>query len=181
MYQIVVAYDFSASAESALERAVALAAHREHQLLHVVAALSNRRGLDLGSDGAIAFESSADRVQEAISERVGDALADQGVAQLDFYVHARRGRPAGEILGLAAEVGADIIIVGSHGRVGVERLLLGSVSEHVVREARCPVMVVRAKTYLDGELLAVIQHERAAAANVPHRYHYADRAVRALT
>jgi len=43
----------------------------------------------------------------------------------------------------AADRGADVIVVGTHGRTGVKRLFLGSVSEHVVRRAPCPVLVVR--------------------------------------
>jgi nucleotide-binding universal stress UspA family protein len=46
---------------------------------------------------------------------------------------------------MAADVGADVIVVGSHGRGAIERLLLGSVSEQVVRHAPCPVLVVRPK------------------------------------
>jgi nucleotide-binding universal stress UspA family protein len=43
----------------------------------------------------------------------------------------------------AADRGADVIVVGTHGRTGLKRLFLGSVSEHVVRRAPCPVLVVR--------------------------------------
>ncbi len=46
---------------------------------------------------------------------------------------------------MAEEIGADVIVVGSHGRGAIERLLLGSVSEQVVRHAPCPVLVVRPK------------------------------------
>ena len=42
-----------------------------------------------------------------------------------------------------AEVGADIIVIGSHGRTGLSRLLMGSVAEHVVRKAGCPVLTVK--------------------------------------
>jgi universal stress protein A len=44
---------------------------------------------------------------------------------------------------VAADLGVDVIVVGSHGKTGFGRLLLGSVSEHVVRHAPCPVLVVR--------------------------------------
>ncbi|HUU33011.1 MAG TPA: universal stress protein [Vicinamibacterales bacterium] len=56
----------------------------------------------------------------------------------------RGGHPAREILAASAEIQADLIVLGSHGRGGVEHLLLGSVAEKVMRKAECPVMVVPA-------------------------------------
>jgi nucleotide-binding universal stress UspA family protein len=55
------------------------------------------------------------------------------------------GDPATEILKAATEWPADIIVLGSHGRTGVSRVLLGSVAEAVTRHAPCPVLVVRAR------------------------------------
>jgi nucleotide-binding universal stress UspA family protein len=57
--------------------------------------------------------------------------------------HPRLGRPYAEIVQLAEEQDAGIVVVGSTGQGGVRRALLGSVSESVVRHARCPVLVVR--------------------------------------
>jgi nucleotide-binding universal stress UspA family protein len=54
------------------------------------------------------------------------------------------GDPATEILRVAAETGCDTIVMGTHGRTGLERLLLGSVAERVVRRATCPVVTVKA-------------------------------------
>jgi nucleotide-binding universal stress UspA family protein len=55
------------------------------------------------------------------------------------------GDPATEIARAAQEWPADIIVMGSHGRGGISRVLLGSVAEQVVRHAPCPVLVVRSK------------------------------------
>ncbi|MGE0815253.1 MAG: universal stress protein [Vicinamibacterales bacterium] len=54
----------------------------------------------------------------------------------------RGGHPAREILAVTAELAADLLVLGTHGRGGVEHLLLGSVAEKIVRKAPCPVMVV---------------------------------------
>ena len=55
-----------------------------------------------------------------------------------------QGRPAAEIVRHAAEAGADLIVVGTHGRTGLAHVLLGSVAERVVRHARCSVLTVPA-------------------------------------
>jgi nucleotide-binding universal stress UspA family protein len=57
--------------------------------------------------------------------------------------HPRFGRPYAEIVHLAEELDAGIVVVGSQGESGVRRALLGSVSDSVVRHAHCPVLVVR--------------------------------------
>jgi nucleotide-binding universal stress UspA family protein len=53
------------------------------------------------------------------------------------------GDPATEIVGYAREAGSDVIVMGTHGRTGLERLLMGSVAEKVMREAPCSVLVVK--------------------------------------
>lgn len=52
------------------------------------------------------------------------------------------GDPVSEILNVAREIDADLIVMGTHGRTGLSRLLMGSVAEHVVRKASCPVLTV---------------------------------------
>ncbi len=54
------------------------------------------------------------------------------------------GNPAAEIVQAAAETGCDVIVMGTHGRTGLGRLLLGSVAEQVLRRAPCPVVTVKA-------------------------------------
>ena len=58
--------------------------------------------------------------------------------------HRLGGKPADEILEFAADKAADLIVIGTHGHAGLERMLLGSVAEKVVRYARCPVVCVKA-------------------------------------
>jgi nucleotide-binding universal stress UspA family protein len=57
--------------------------------------------------------------------------------------HLAMGEPAREIVHLAEDLGAGLIVVGSRGRGGMRRALMGSVSDAVARHAHCPVMVVR--------------------------------------
>jgi nucleotide-binding universal stress UspA family protein len=53
------------------------------------------------------------------------------------------GEPAAEILALAKARGADLVVMGTHGRTGLEHALMGSIAERVVRRAHCPVLTVR--------------------------------------
>jgi nucleotide-binding universal stress UspA family protein len=85
------------------------------------------------------------------------ALAEQEAKKLVGEFHQRLtpqstaleflpvGSPATEIVKAAKEWQADVIVIGSHSRRGLVRTLLGSVAEHVMRHAPCPVLVVRAK------------------------------------
>ena len=59
-------------------------------------------------------------------------------------VHVRSGTPREVILEAAEELGCDVIVLGTHGRTGRQRMLAGSVAESVVRAAACPVVTVRA-------------------------------------
>ena len=61
----------------------------------------------------------------------------------DFIL--RTGDPRDMILQTAKEIHADLIVIGTHGRRGISRFLLGSVAEAIVRSAPCPVLTVRAK------------------------------------
>lgn len=76
-----------------------------------------------------------------------DLALDQALAQRAapgrVVVHVLVDREAEQLAQLASDVEADILVVGSHGRRGIARLLLGSVSEAAVRMAPCPVLVVR--------------------------------------
>ena len=75
-------------------------------------------------------------------------MAEQGTKLArPAHVHVRVGAPAEELAQLAADLDADLVIVGTHGRRGVRRFLLGSVAEGAVRLAHCPVLVVRPKDH----------------------------------
>ena len=71
-----------------------------------------------------------------------NAIADAN-PQLRVECHVVEGQPATTILEVARELACDIIVIGSHGRTGLNRLLMGSVAENVVRHATCPVLTVK--------------------------------------
>jgi nucleotide-binding universal stress UspA family protein len=175
---VVVGYDFSHTGHHALRRAVALAGRSPQLVLHVICVIDPHEPIpSLPSYDGVDHVYAA-RVQEALAFEMQHELEAADVAgRVNFFVHARIGRkPADEILRLAHEVGAELIVVGSHGLTGLERLLLGSTSEQIVREAGCSVEVARARRYPDGELLGVV-HVEPEHHLPPHRYEYEDHRV----
>jgi nucleotide-binding universal stress UspA family protein len=68
-------------------------------------------------------------------------------AQVVIIQHVLAGPPAKEIARVARSVHADLVVVGTHGKHGVKRLVLGSVAEEVLRGAHCPVLVARTKSW----------------------------------
>lgn len=178
--QVVVGFDFSHSGQAALERAVGVVARAPWHILQVVTVIDPHFAfpavpLGRGEHVDVAY---ADRVQSAVSADVAAELAAAEVdANVHFFVHARIGRkPAVEILDVAKDVGAHLIIVGSRGVTGIERFMLGSVSERIVREAHCTVEVARDRTYRDVPLLEVVEIEHGHNDHAaPHRYSYQDR------
>ncbi len=67
----------------------------------------------------------------------------------------RFGKPFLEIIQIAKEKNVDLLAIGTHGRAGVDRVILGSVAERIVRKARCPVMVVRGEKYVGFKRIIV--------------------------
>lgn len=170
--QVVVGFDFSHSGRAALYRAIALATRAPFHVLHFVCVVEPHAPLHAVPGHKVDYE-YAERVQRALADEIEQELRGANAfVRVHFYVHARIGKPAEEILGLAREVGADLIIVGSKGLTGVERLVLGSVSERVVREAGCAVMVARPKAYDHVDLLEVCEVEAHRHFVQPHRYYY---------
>jgi hypothetical protein len=85
----------------------------------------------------------------AEARKLLDGLARDARAQFGGRIvgHLAAGSAWREILQVAIDLQADIVLLGTHGRTGVKRLIVGSVAEAVVRKASCPVIVVRPKDY----------------------------------
>ena len=136
---ILLATDLGPASGAAVDEAIDLARRLNAQLL--VVSVIDPRQLRL-SGGRTA--SRVDQVREERA-RVAAAFAARGRnAGVAVRFLIWDGESAGDaILEAAAAEGADMIVVGTHGRGGIERLLLGSVSEYVIRHADVPVLVVR--------------------------------------
>ena len=138
MYEnILVPVDGSDASLDALDEAVALAAEQDARLnvLYVVetAAASGISGMDVLS----AMEEAGEHAITQASERVREAGLD-----VDEQ-HVVHGVPHQSILAAVEEWGVDLVVMGTHGRTGLGRFLLGSVTEKVVRLSPVPVLTVR--------------------------------------
>jgi nucleotide-binding universal stress UspA family protein len=175
--QVVVGFDFSQSGKEALYRAIALATRAPFHILHFVCIVEPHVPLPAIPAKHVDY-AYTERVQAAVTDVVAAELAAAKVTDLvHFFVHVRIGKPAAEILAVARDVGADLIVVGCRGLTGIERLVLGSVAEKVVREAHCTVEVARAKTYDYVALIDVVDVEAHHTYVPPHRYTYEARSV----
>lgn len=155
---VVVGYDSTTSSQAALQRAIGVSTRAPWHVLHFVCVLEH---------GTIA---DADNAEQRVTGTIRDALvAAQVEGKVHFFVHVHIGKPADEILRVAQDVGADLIIVGQgeHGR-------LRSVAERVAHGAGCTVEIAREKTYAYVPLLEVVEKEKDPAYVPPHRYTYED-------
>jgi nucleotide-binding universal stress UspA family protein len=83
------------------------------------------------------------------------------VADVAYEHHYMTGLPVAHILNFAEREHVDLIVIGSHGRTGLSRLLMGSVAEGVLRKAKCPVLVVKqpAASVENTEAVALLEAE----------------------
>jgi nucleotide-binding universal stress UspA family protein len=129
--------DFSDRSQHALHLACALARDHGASLVVLHAEPTPYIGYSEGAippDPGVLLEESKEQLRRL-------EVPDAGLRTERRFVE---GDPAEEILRAAREAGADLIIMGTHGRTGLSRLLMGSVAEQVVRRADCPVLTVKA-------------------------------------
>ena len=136
--KLLLATDLSEASSSATDQAFDLAARLGAELL-VVSVIDPGSLLLPGGR----FRARVDQVREH-REQQAQALVERGrVAGVEVSFLVWTGDPGDQIVSAAEAERVDMVVVGSHGRGAVGRLFLGSVSEHVVRNASCPVLVVR--------------------------------------
>lgn len=135
---VLVPYDGSTPAQQAAERAFTMYPDEEIVLLHVVEVAGMlESGIDLVKER---LKEQRRETAAELSEEIRDLLE---TGDVDFRVETAVGKPAREIVDYAEEHDVDEIVVGSHGRTGVSRVLLGDVAENVVRRSPVTVTVVR--------------------------------------
>jgi nucleotide-binding universal stress UspA family protein len=143
-YRIVVPTDFSPNAEPAWSLAQRLAAALESELVLTHVLVEPLPWSEASLPGDEKRVVSAEHRQSAgakLDEMVGAARADGLRARSTL----RTGRPHEEIVALTLDERADLVVIGTHGRGGLSRTLLGSVADRVLRLAPCPVLTVRSQ------------------------------------
>jgi nucleotide-binding universal stress UspA family protein len=136
---ILLPTDGSSGAEAAIDPAGALASETD-ATVHLVSVVDTRSlGIDVGSTVIV------DKLEAVATEAVGtasDRLSELGVGTVETAV--AHGVPYRALLDAIEDTDADLVVIGTHGRTGIDRYLLGSVAEKLVRTSPVPVMTVRA-------------------------------------
>lgn len=136
--RILVPRDFSSTSDRAVQYAIDWA-RRTGATLHVVHAKVLHQGLD--NELVQGERETMERLRKRLRHLQGNAVAEGKVALEEAVVRNVAAAPA--ILDYADDQDIDLIVMGTHGRRGMRRMVLGSVSEEVVRYAACPVLTVR--------------------------------------
>ena len=135
--KMVVPWDFSEMSEHALQVARSMVNDTNQlQVIHIDTLV-----IPAGDPGSIYGVVSQDTQRDNLVKAFRERVAGTELADVSFEV--RFGDPGSEITKYASQVGADLLVISSHGRTGISRLLIGSVAERVVRLSPCPVLVLR--------------------------------------
>lgn len=126
--------DFSDSAMGAMELAQSLARDHGAKLVVLGVAVPEMSIAEFRDQEMIA---AVVRLHQQVTDLIST------ITDVPVECDAVQGLPGQAILTVAIEIDADLIVLGTHGRRGVSRLLVGSVAEYVMRNAKCPVVVVK--------------------------------------
>jgi nucleotide-binding universal stress UspA family protein len=150
---ILVGIDYSEASELALQQALTLAAEKPNAEVHVVNVVQTygpqvvyEMPVDTSALAVLTVTEARKRLTEHVDAAFAKFRGERDASGIKRVItHVRYDAIAEEMAQLAADLEADLIVVGTHGRRGLTRLLLGSSAEATVRLAPCPVMVVRPK------------------------------------
>jgi len=154
-YKVLVAVAFDGTAQTALEEGLRLAESIEHSELHVVHSVDVTGAAN--SDAVREADAGLQNAPKYLHEYVDKLWETHTPRQV--IAHFRPGPAAATALQVAVDVDADVLVVGTHRRGGIEKMLLGSVAEQILHKAHCPVLVAVPKSY-EGDRAT----ERPAAA-----------------
>jgi nucleotide-binding universal stress UspA family protein len=143
---VLAAIDMSDASPRVLRRALLIANSTPGSEVHV-ALVVDPPAVGLAPEAVMTVETSSESLPQLTAFVDGETKAlGAKLGQLQIgkiTAHLLTGAPSREIVWLAAHLQADLIVIGTHGRTGLKRALLGSVAERVVRLAGCPVLVDR--------------------------------------
>jgi nucleotide-binding universal stress UspA family protein len=146
LHRILVATDFSDSSKEALDHAIFLAKPLKADIYLLHAFEPHYYHQDVMRRMGPEVHEWMDRIKEGERKRLADLEKEVGKSKVKIRTIFKEGKAFREILKVADEISADLIVLGTHGRTGLDHLMLGSVAERVARMAPCPVFIVREKT-----------------------------------
>jgi nucleotide-binding universal stress UspA family protein len=134
--------DFSNGARAAMDHAISLAKDYKAKLilLYVIQDISIAEWYIPSS---ISAGELVEDMQKSAWQEMDKWIAEVSLQVKDVEKMVVRGVPFVEIIRTAKERNADLIVIGTHGRTGIDHMLFGSTAEKVVRKAACPVLTVR--------------------------------------
>lgn len=140
--KILTAVDFSENSECAFDYALTLATqfNAELTIIHVINEPVDLRGFYVPH---ISFEQLEKEIEESAVKMMETFCSTKLGTFLNYTTAIVTGIPYDEITSAAARIDASLIVMGTHGRTGLDHLLFGSTAERVVRSASCPVLTVR--------------------------------------
>ena len=142
-YVILAAVAFDETGDHALDEASRVADRGGKSELHIVHVATENEPGELAGE-LLALNVRLSRIPELLQARIETLWVARARR---VTAHIRVGIPARAILQTAADIGADLIVVGTHRRKGLEKLVLGSVAERVLHDAHCPVLVALPRDY----------------------------------
>jgi nucleotide-binding universal stress UspA family protein len=142
---ILVPIDFSIHSRNALKYAVPLAEKFDAKLRLVYVVEPTIYPADLGF-GQVVLPGVEEELREKGEGELEALIGKEIGKRVSASASVRSGNPHQEILREAAETGADLIVVATHGHSGVEHMLFGSTAERVVRRSPVPVLIIRPQT-----------------------------------
>lgn len=137
--EVLVAFDGTPLSEKALAHALDVYSDASITVLHVIDYIEE----SYSAQALVGDETLRERAQERSEELLAEAEAKAAEHDREVTTASEVGKSEDEILEYAETHGVDVIVIGSHGRSGVSRMLLGSVAETVMRRASSPVTVIR--------------------------------------
>ena len=138
--RILFPTDFSQYNDAALRLASSLAAEAQTKLYIIHVFDVQNLSVAMGEASFYDAPTSREELRNA-EEQLGSVVPS--IAGVDFAHECMTGNPVLEILKFAESHDVDLIVMASHGRTGLSRLLMGSIAEGVLRKAKCPVLIVK--------------------------------------
>ncbi len=139
---ILVPVDFSKYSKNALANAneIAKSYGAKIHLLHIIEETIHPA---FSLSGKSSISDLVPGIEDDCRKRTEKMVKETVSSQIKYEIHVKGGRAASDIIGFAKENSTDLIVIATHGLTGLEHMLLGSVTEKVVRMAHCPVFTVK--------------------------------------